>query len=180
MGVGVGAGVGVGVTTGVTAGVTTGVGVGVTTGVRVGVTTGVGMRRGAGVSASDAAAFNRSAISGHLVGLVPPAGDDIVRAAGRLLQEADSLRDRADAIKGGLTGTLRVGASPQHIEPVLAPFVTRFRRKHPGIEVHFVEDGGARISDRLAQGVILAYARAEWQEQAGPERATRGGFGSTG
>ena len=33
--------------------------------------------------------------------------------------------------------------------------------------------------DRLAQGVILSYARAEWQEGA-VDRATRGGFGSTG
>jgi dUTP pyrophosphatase len=37
-----------------------------------------------------------------------------------------------------------------------------------------------RRGDRLAQGVILAYARAEWQETAVAERATRGGFGSTG
>ena len=81
-------------------------------------------------------------------------GEDIVRRGRRLLQEADSLRNRADALKGGLTGTLRVGGSPQHIETVLAPFVTRFRRKHPGIEVHFIEDGGARISDRLAQGDV--------------------------
>ena len=29
-----------------------------------------------------------------------------------------------------------------------------FRRKHPGIEVHFSEDGGARISDRLARGDV--------------------------
>jgi len=81
-------------------------------------------------------------------------GEDIVRRGRRLLQEADSLRDRANALKGGLTGTLRVGASPQNIETVLAPFVARFRSKHPGIEVHFVEDGGARISDRLAQGDV--------------------------
>jgi LysR family cyn operon transcriptional activator len=81
-------------------------------------------------------------------------GQDIVRRGRRLLQEADSLRDRADALKGGLTGTLRVGASPQNIETVLAPFVARFRSKHPGIEVHFVEDGGARISDRLAHGEV--------------------------
>ena len=36
-----------------------------------------------------------------------------------------------------------------------------------------------RRGDRLAQGVILSYARADWQEGA-VERATRGGFGSTG
>lgn len=91
-------------------------------------------------------------------------GEDIVRRGRRLLQEADSLRDRAHALKGGLTGTLRVGASPQHIETLLAPFVTRFRRKHPGIEVHFVEEGGARISDRLAQGdvqLVLTTAGSE-------------------
>jgi len=76
-------------------------------------------------------------------------GEDIVRRGRRLLQEADSLRDRADALKSGLNGTLRVGGSPQHIETVLAPFVGDFRRRHPGIEVHFVEDGGARINSRL-------------------------------
>lgn len=81
-------------------------------------------------------------------------GDDIVRRGRRLLQEADSLRDRADAFKSGLTGTLRVGGSPQNIEMVLAPFVGRFRRRHPGIEVHFVEDGGARINDRLDDGDV--------------------------
>ena len=54
-----------------------------------GVTTGVGMRRDAAVSADDARAFNRSAISGHLVGLGPPAPDDVVRAA--LLRLANGL-----------------------------------------------------------------------------------------
>ncbi len=81
-------------------------------------------------------------------------GEDIVRCGRRLLQEADSLRDRANAFKSGLTGTLRVGGSPQHIETVLAPFVARFRRRHPGIEVHFVEDGGARINGRLDHGDV--------------------------
>ena len=54
-----------------------------------GVTTGVGMRRDADVSARDATAFNRSAISGHLVGLGPPTADEIVRAA--LLCHANAL-----------------------------------------------------------------------------------------
>ena len=34
--------------------------------------------------------------------------------------------------------------------------------------------------DRLAQGVILAYARAEWREVAEMSQPTRGGFGATG
>ena len=34
--------------------------------------------------------------------------------------------------------------------------------------------------DRLAQGVILSYARAEWVERESVAGATRGGFGSTG
>jgi len=81
-------------------------------------------------------------------------GEEIVRRGRRLLQEAGSLRDRAAALKSGLTGTLRVGGSPQNIEMVLAPFVSQFRRRHPGIEVHFVEDGGARIGNRLARGDV--------------------------
>lgn len=81
-------------------------------------------------------------------------GEDIVRRTRRLLQEADSLRDRADELKSGLIGTLRVGASPQNIETVLAPFVSKFRRDHPGIEVHFVEDGGARVNSRLEYGDV--------------------------
>jgi LysR family transcriptional regulator, cyn operon transcriptional activator len=83
-----------------------------------------------------------------------PEGEDIVRRGRRLLQEATSLRERAAALKSGLTGTLRVGGSPQNIETVLAPFVTGFRRRHPGIEVHFVEDGGARIGSRLERGDV--------------------------
>jgi histidine ammonia-lyase len=46
-----------------------------------GVTTGVGMRRKAAVDAASAAAFNRSALLGHLVGLGPTAPDDVARAA---------------------------------------------------------------------------------------------------
>jgi dUTP pyrophosphatase len=37
-----------------------------------------------------------------------------------------------------------------------------------------------RPGDRLAQGVIMPYVRAEWSESGAPTRAARGGFGSTG
>jgi histidine ammonia-lyase len=54
-----------------------------------GVTTGVGMRRDARVDAAAARAFNRSAISGHLVGLGPSVPDEIARAS--LLRLANGL-----------------------------------------------------------------------------------------
>jgi dUTPase len=34
--------------------------------------------------------------------------------------------------------------------------------------------------DRLAQGVVMPFERAEWQEVTEPARASRGGFGATG
>jgi len=37
-----------------------------------------------------------------------------------------------------------------------------------------------RRGDRLAQGVILPFVRAEWHEEQAPERPSRGGFGATG
>jgi dUTP pyrophosphatase len=37
-----------------------------------------------------------------------------------------------------------------------------------------------RPGDRLAQGIILPFVRAEWQESARPTDPTRGGFGATG
>jgi histidine ammonia-lyase len=60
------------------------------------------MRRDADVSASDAAAFNRSAISGHLVGLGPPAADDIVRAA--LLCHANALAAGYQGVRPEVAG----------------------------------------------------------------------------
>jgi dUTP pyrophosphatase len=37
-----------------------------------------------------------------------------------------------------------------------------------------------KTGDRLAQGVILPFVRAEWREQAATSAPTRGGFGATG
>jgi len=80
-----------------------------------GVTTGVGMRRGAGVTERDAGAFNRSAIWGHLVGLGPPAPDDVVRAA--ILCHANALAAGYQGARPELAerfvGALNDGALPR-------------------------------------------------------------------
>jgi DNA-binding transcriptional LysR family regulator len=85
-------------------------------------------------------------------------GHDLLHRSRQLLQNADALGERARELKGGQTGTLWVGASTQHIETVLADFLPRYRRGHPHVSVHLVEDGGARQPDRLEQGdVHLAF-----------------------
>lgn len=50
------------------------------------------------------------------------------------------------------------------------------------IQVMNVTTGPVEIrkGDRLAQGIIMPFARVEWDEQAAPTAPSRGGFGSTG
>jgi LysR family transcriptional regulator, cyn operon transcriptional activator len=70
------------------------------------------------------------------------------------LTDADSLGERARALKGGQTGLLRVGATTQLIESLLAVFLTHYRRRYPGVEVHLAEDGGASLPSRLERGEV--------------------------
>ena len=70
------------------------------------------------------------------------------------MSDAESLGERARALTGGDTGLLRVGATPQFMETLLAGFLARYRRRHPGVEVHLVEDGGARLPGRLEHGDV--------------------------
>ena len=81
-------------------------------------------------------------------------GEDLLRRSRRLLAEAESLGERARSLKAGETGILRVGATPQVIENLLADFLTQYRRRHPGVEVHLVEDGGVRLHGRLERGDV--------------------------
>jgi LysR family cyn operon transcriptional activator len=81
-------------------------------------------------------------------------GEDLLRRSRGLLAEADALGERARALKSGQTGTLRVGATPQVIESVLADFLTTYQRHHPGVQVHLVEEGGALLPSRLERGDV--------------------------
>src|SRR5262245_56751074 len=46
-------------------------------------------------------------------------GEDLLQRTRRLLSDASALGERARALRGGETGVLRVGATPQVIENVL-------------------------------------------------------------
>ncbi len=81
-------------------------------------------------------------------------GADLLRQSRQLLTAADLLADRARALKGGETGTLRVAATPQVIAGVLAPFLRRHQRRHPGVEIQLLEGGAALQPDRLESGEV--------------------------
>lgn len=81
-------------------------------------------------------------------------GEDLLVRSRRLLSDADSLGERARTLKGGQTGTLRIGATPHVIETLLSKFLIEYRRKHPGVEIHLVEDGGASLAGRLERSEI--------------------------
>lgn len=92
--------------------------------------------------------FNRIGRRVHLTS----EGEDLLRRCRHLLSEADSLGEHARSLKAGESGFLRVGATPQVIENLLADFLTRYRTRHPGVEVRLVEDGGVRLRERLERG----------------------------
>src|SRR6185312_16760654 len=66
-------------------------------------------------------------------------GEDLLLRSRRLLTDAESLSDRARALRAGETGVLQVGATPQAIETVLAGFLSAYRRRHPGVDVRLIE-----------------------------------------
>lgn len=80
------------------------------------------------------------------------AGEDLLRQSRRLLADADLLTERARALKAGQAGTLRVAASPQTILSVLAPFLPRYRDRHPGIDVQLFEGSAAQQRTRIERG----------------------------
>jgi DNA-binding transcriptional LysR family regulator len=83
-----------------------------------------------------------------------PEGEDLLLRSRRLLFDADALGQRASALRTGEVGVLRVGATTQIIENLLADFVSRYRKRRAGVEVHLLEDGGARLPGRLERGDI--------------------------
>jgi LysR family cyn operon transcriptional activator len=83
-----------------------------------------------------------------------PEGEDLLARCRRLLSDAESLGERARTLKAGQTGLLRVGAPPQVIEALFAPFVRQYRRRHPGVDIHLVEDASGNLPTRLERGDV--------------------------
>lgn len=82
------------------------------------------------------------------------AGDNLLLRTREILRSADALHEHADALAGGATGTLRLGATAQTLESLISPFLVGFRRQWPGIDVRLIEDGGMRLKTRVQRGEL--------------------------
>jgi LysR family transcriptional regulator, cyn operon transcriptional activator len=81
-------------------------------------------------------------------------GQDLLGRSRGLVIDAESLVERADTLKGGQTGILRVGATPMTLESFLPGFLLRYRRRLPDVAVSLVEDGGAALLNRVERGEL--------------------------
>jgi LysR family transcriptional regulator, cyn operon transcriptional activator len=81
-------------------------------------------------------------------------GEDLLQRSRRLLADADLIGERARSLKGGQVGTLRVSATSQVIENLLAPFLSQYLQRHPGVEVRLSESGGAGQHRQLERGEV--------------------------
>jgi DNA-binding transcriptional LysR family regulator len=92
-------------------------------------------------------------------------GADLLRRARAIVGEVDSLGERARALVRGDFGILRVGSTPQTLESVLAPFLGGYQRRHPGVEVHLIEDGAPRLLGHLERGHVQLAVTAVGDER---------------
>jgi len=81
-------------------------------------------------------------------------GHDLLRESRSVLAHADSLVERAHSLVSGTTGVLRVGATPQTTQSVLAGFLPKFRRVRPGVDVRLIEEGGVRLYELVEHGEL--------------------------
>jgi LysR family hydrogen peroxide-inducible transcriptional activator len=86
--------------------------------------------------------------------VLTPVGDETVRRARRLIEEAEELARAAHASGEPLSGTLRMGVIPT-VGPFLLPrLLGRLRRKYPKLRLYLREDLTDRLIDRLEEGKL--------------------------
>jgi DNA-binding transcriptional LysR family regulator len=82
------------------------------------------------------------------------AGEQLLGDSRGLLVHARGLGERAQLLRQGDTGVLRVAASPQHIESVFADFLHRYAKRYPNVKVNLVDALGPAMLGMLERGEI--------------------------
>lgn len=81
-------------------------------------------------------------------------GEQLLEDCRGVLGAADRLRERAQLLRRGYGGVLRVAATPQTIDGVFANFLHRFAKTHPGVQIKLMESVGADHASMLERGQV--------------------------
>ena len=91
----------------------------------------------------------------HARGLaLTPAGTDILREARKLLAQASDLEAMASSLGDELRGRLKIGCLPYLTPRYLPAILAGFTRRHPDIEIDFIEDDQSELVQSLMTGEI--------------------------
>jgi DNA-binding transcriptional LysR family regulator len=86
--------------------------------------------------------------------LLTGGGEDLLARCRELLRGAESLRERAHALRRGDAGVIKVGVAPLTLESLLPPFLAHYQQDHPKVDVRLVEDSPSRLWARLERGEL--------------------------
>lgn len=81
-------------------------------------------------------------------------GEQLLGDCRGLLNYASAVGERAQLLRHGDVGVLKVAASPQHIESVLSQFLHRYAERFPNVEVKVFEAAGRDSMAMLERGDI--------------------------
>jgi LysR family transcriptional regulator, cyn operon transcriptional activator len=81
-------------------------------------------------------------------------GEDLAGRSRELLSGAESLRERAHALRSGDVGIIRVGVAPLTLQSLLPSFLAHHQRRHPRIDVRLFEDSPSNLWARLERGEL--------------------------
>lgn len=81
-------------------------------------------------------------------------GEQLLEDSRAVLGAVNSLGDRAQRLRRGESGILRVAATPQTIEGVFATFLRRHAERRPNVQIKLSEAVGANLLGMLERGEI--------------------------
>jgi LysR family nitrogen assimilation transcriptional regulator len=86
--------------------------------------------------------------------LMTSEGEQLLSDCRGLLNFASAVGERAQLLRRGDTGVLKVAASPQHIESVLSHFLHRYAQRYPNVDLKMTEGSGLEILAMLERGEV--------------------------
>src|ERR1043166_4224488 len=97
-------------------------------------------------------------------------GEQLLADCRRVLTDCDAVRERAEVLRRGDRGVLKVAAPPHTIESVLSRFLPRYAERFPNVQVELSEALGAEQSPMLERGEVHVGIRLA---QGGPRFESR-------